>query len=283
MPFDDSLTQMQSPHRALALCQLVARRPLSKRKLRDLFQPEADRTPQFDETFRLCANGGLVKEDYDGTVRLLLTADDISSTGSFRRAVCARAMARPELVFTRFTAWYIACSEQVLAYTRDKPNRLWQRFHSDVPSASDGRLFNDTNVIAWRTWAAFLGYGTIHQTRLLPNAAVRILDLLLTGFELGFDHWTPFGDFMDWLSRVAPELDNGIISIANRGPSAVDSEHHHVSLAVSNGLRLLHDTGSIVLENTPDAADAWFLSRADGHEIIDRVSSVMVREARTLD
>ena len=276
MPFDIRLKGIQTPARLYALCRLAHYRSMTREELRDILQPLGLRKDkashvQFDEVLYLARQGELI-EDEIGIVSMQMQAEELASSDSFRRALVKRIIARPEHIFCRFTAWYLQRGASVYS---ENASTLMQEFDRELNQGKDKNVYSDTNITAWRTWAAFLGYGFIHSQVLVPNTFVRMSDALEEDNTLERDKILPMKKFVEWMNYKCPELDYGPISRQNMGSAQLPAQHF--SMGVSAGLRALHEAGRIELSYSSDATDVWFLGRVDAHEIRDRVSLARIR------
>lgn len=272
MPFDENLKNSQTPGRAYALCRLLQEKPLLKKKeLEGFLQPESlnKKTDVLNDVLLLAKKGGLVEQDHNGRFRQTMEPEELSSMATFRRAIARRIFQQKDHIFCRFTAWYLMRGDKVYS---EKRNDLIRSLYQEM--GEDGRdLYNETNLNGWRTWAAFLGLGFIHNGVLVPNAAVRLEDVLAEDKELLRNTPLPFGSFINWLSRRCPELDFGEIwrslGVASRG--------HRLSPGLSAGLRALHDMGIASLSYVRDAREVWYLARAESHSIPEMVSQIVIK------
>ncbi|WP_312474707.1 hypothetical protein [Neobacillus sp.] len=276
MPFIPRLANTMMPNRVLALCQLVAYKSLSKQQLSDLLQPNHlnNSKSQFSNVFSLAKEGRLIEEDpVTDKVNLLVNKKDVETPDSFRRLVSRLALSKTELMFYRFTSWYLMRGEKVFG---ESSKKLTDEFNNEMLFESDSpNKFNDTNVNAWKTWACFLGYGFQHGGIVIPNTKVRLEDLLSESKDLPRGKFIPFADFMNWLSTTSIELDGG--ELFNRSKGAGELPYHQLSLGLSSGLRALHDHKIIELHYQSDALDTWFLTKCKTHEIIMEVSEINIR------
>ncbi|MBS4022305.1 MAG: hypothetical protein KGZ79_07770 [Dethiobacter sp.] len=277
MPFDIRLKNMQTPSRLFALCRLVQYKSFLRDELRDLLQPPGLRKDkssyeQFNEVLRLARIGGLVTEDEDDKVMLQMGDEELARPSDFRKAIVRRIISQPDHIFCRFTAWYLL--RGVSVYT-ENAKTLMQEFDRELNQAKSQNVYNENNITAWRTWAAFLGYGFTHNQILVPNTSVRLTDALEENNRLVKDEILPIRQFVEWMSVHCPELDYGQISMQSKGSAQWPKQHF--STGISAGLRSLHDMKKIELLYSNDATDIWYLTTVDAHEIKDRVSAVVVR------
>jgi hypothetical protein len=281
MPFVDRITNGMTPHRVFSLCKLVhyfqheEKRELTREEIGNFLQPNAlmKEKTQFKEVLKLAKSGNLVSENEDQVLSTNLTKDDLSSIDDFKRAIIARAIKNKELMFWKFTSWYVMRDNRVL---NEKAKDLETSFNQELNTEQDATfIYNETNINGWKTWAVFLGYGFLHAGVVLPNLAVRLSNLLIEDHKLQRNQYLTMADFMEWLRETAPELDGGPLSEMFRGKSSLPTQH--LSLGLSSGLRALHDQNIIKLNYVRDARDTWHLTRAPFHEITGQVSQIMIR------
>lgn len=274
MPFVERLANTMTPNRVLALCQLVAYRGFTKEELSELLQPTHlnNRKEQFNNVFSF-ANKNLIEENpLTGKIQLKVNKEDIGTHEAFRRTVSKIALQNTNLMFYRFTSWYLMHGEKVFA---KNSKDLADSFNSEMNFDDDTpNKYNDTNINAWKTWACFLGYGYSHAGNVIPNTAVRLMDLIVESKEITKRKFIPFAEFIDWLGSVSPELDGGEVFNRSKGRSSLPSQT--LSLGLSSGLRALHDQGVITLKYQSDAIDTWFLTECKTHEIIMGVSEIRI-------
>lgn len=272
MPFVERLVSMTTPNRVLALCQLVAYKSLTKQQLIDLIQPENlnSSKDQFTNVFSFAKNGNLIEEDSaSGKIKLKVKESDIATPKAFRSTVSKLGLTNPNLMFYRFTSWYLIRGEKVFA---ENNKALAMAFNSEMQFEDDSpNKYNDTNVNGWKSWACFLGYGFEHGGVVIPNTVERLSDILSDNREITRGRFIPFAEFMSILS---PELDGGEVFNRNKGETTLPSQH--LSLGLSSGLRALHDQGIIQLHYQSDALDTWFLTKCSTHEIIREVSEIKI-------
>lgn len=276
MPFIDRLTNEYTPERIYALCKLVYSRPsLSKDEVKELLQPAVVNKSQdlFDKIVVFAKRGQLIAEDVDGKITLALEGADVQNLNAFRNTLAKLVFSRPELRFCRFTGWYIGRGEHVLS---EDSTTLKGQFDIEMNPLGEKNLYNETNIDAWKHWATFFGLGYHHPSKkpvLIPNAARR-LSRVITSERWNTGKTVSFGHFMQWLSQTCPELDGGSLFNANRGKANLPEKS--LSLALSSGLRALHDRGSIVLRYGADSTDTWFLYPVNSHAIVEKVSEIQI-------
>jgi hypothetical protein len=274
MPFNDRLQGGETPQRVYALCKMAKYKKLEKEKLKNYLVPGGLNSNQdsFNTVYNFAVKGELLFEDpIDNIVKVNLTDEELNSMDSFRKAINDRVFTKPELMFCRFTAWYIARGTKVYS---EKPDNLVATFDEEINVSKNLNLYNSTNITAWRTWANYLGFGFVHGSNLIPNTVIRIQDCLKYDRKLEKEKPIRFGSFVTWISETCPELDYGKISVDNCGSGVLDD--NRLSVGVSAGLRALHDSGKIKLIYVRDSDDIWRLTKSEIHDIQEYVSDVII-------
>jgi hypothetical protein len=273
VPFIERLTNETTPKRVFSFLKLVDLQPITKEEAVSYLQPKtiADNKLLVNKVYTFLNKGGLIEETSYNKLQIKMEKKEIENMKAFRKAIARRVFQNTDLMFCRFTSWYIMRGEKVF---NESPQVLEATFNEELNSdKSFANVYNSTNITAWRTWAVFLGFGYVHNSVLIPNTAIRIKDLLEDS-NLQKDKSMPFEKFIDWLKTVAPELDGGKINEINRGKATYEKQT--LSLGLSSGLRALHDEGVIELNYVSDAIDTWYLQKAS-HTITDKVSEVTIR------
>ncbi|MBQ4899858.1 hypothetical protein KB559_13490 [Paenibacillus sp. Marseille-P2973] len=271
MPFIDKIVNIQTPGRLYALCKLVQYKKYSRDELENLLQPRAlnNNSNQFKEVFALATRGQLIKETEDKTLMLTMEVQDIHDPTQFRHALIQKIYSNPDLIFNKFTAWYMSRGEHSMG---DK--KLAGLFFTEVSKATTQNTeYNDTNIVAWRTWAQYLGLGYNHNGSFLPNPAMRIKEEILIKPPEFMGERVSASQFFQWIAKTFPELDGGIYNQSFQKSYSAQ----RLSFALSMGLRTLHDLGIIELQFIPDSKDVWYLHKNDLHVIQDKISNVVIR------
>jgi len=276
MPMPPRLANISTPSRLYALCRLIQIRPgLSRRTLADYLQPSGLQKNQeaFSSVFNTANQLGLLEGVNQDQICLFPDKSDLGNPSAFRQAIMRKLDEEPEQVFMRFTAWYLQRGKAV--YTENSVT-LAQEFEREVnQGAAEINQFNDTNITAWKTWAAFLGYGILHNSVLIPDASVRLYDVLKEDKSMPRGQPITVKDFMAWLGKRCPELDGGKTSRDNTGDGGYG--HQRISIGLSAALRGLHNKQVLELLNINDAPDLWYLIRVDNHPIVERFTHIVLR------
>ena len=256
----DGMRMEPTPERVMSVCRLVAQQKVTKDDIREILtlgkvgEKELD---EIDKSIGVASEELGVIRMKDNYYELAVSLDVVSSSEAFRRFVAARVFGQSDTTFSMFTKWMIAQNDRL--FSLDK----WEVMA--VTSGEDNTelaLVDENAVLGWRFWATFLGLGYLNRTMFLPNMKTRLQDVFATSYSQRFKYGETVRatEFVDWLSGKIPEAD-----LSNKLP-----------LAVSAGLRTLHELGLITLETWRDS-NRIMLFFVDGDPIND-FSHITVRE-----
>lgn len=195
-----------------------------------------------------------ILEEKDGKIKSIVDDKILSNYNTFRKYVSKRVFATTSTSFFKVTEWYINKNEKIM----EKEN--WEAIAASA--VADGiENISENDILGWRFWVSFLGIGYLHNKTLIPNMYIRINDLIeLADWET--NDRIPANEFIKWLYSNAPECKKNSTEIT-------------LSLAVSNGLRTLHEQDKIELIVQRDA-NRVRLYPIDGYPIND-FSHVVIR------
>jgi len=279
---NELLIGQATPARLHAMVRLISRlQSPTKKEVFDLMQPLAlvsDQQSAVNTIFTAAKNSNIIIENPDNTITLNCEASQLESLESFRSNMQKRVLGitdqnHPNYRLNLYSAWYITQNERVFQF-RDKDFET--RFNEELSQGDDdeARKFNSTKFNGWRTWAAFLGLGWLIRPRLIvqgeilvPCASNRLRGVLNELLPIN-GQVIRFSVFAERLSELCPELDGGALftycwEASRRG----EQRGHNLSLALSTGLRQLHDSREIELSRQADATDIWQLYPAEGHDL----------------
>ena len=170
----------------------------------------------------------------------------------------ARVFSAKDTTFHMFTKWLIAQNERIFAL------KSWEGMAKTCASeVKELAALNENAVLGWRFWAAFLGLGYLSGTMIIPNMKLRLEDILATTYteKFKYNETVLAQDFILWLSTKIPEVEIG----------------SNLPLALSAGLRTLHEIGLIKLETWSDSTPIT-LYYVDG-DPINGFTHISVKEA----
>lgn len=257
----DGMRMEPTPERVLSVCRLIAHKSMTRdevRKAMTLGINDEKELDQINKSINVALEElSIIKAQADN-LALAVDPDVIASPTSFRRYVSARVFSAKNTTFHMFTKWLIAQNERIFSM------KSWEGMAKTCGSeVKELSALNENAVLGWRFWAVFLGLGYLSGTMIIPNMKLRLEDILATAYteKFKFNETILAQDFMLWLSAKMPEVE-----IANKLP-----------LALSAGLRTLHELGLIRLETWSDSTPIK-LFHVDG-DPINGFTHISVEEA----
>ena len=260
----DSMRMEPTPERVLAVCRLIAHNRMTRenvRKAMSLGNNDEKELDQINKSISVAADElDIIKAKDD---QLVLTVDStiLTSAVSFRRYVASKVFLQKDSTFYLFTKWVITQNERIFKL------KSWEGMAKTCGSEiGELSALNENAVLGWRFWASFLGIGYLSGTMIIPNMMIRLKDVLAEDFTKRFAYGEPIlsYEFIVWLSAKLPE---------------VDMSQQRLPLALSAGLKTLHELGMIELKTWRDS-DRVALYHVDGDPIND-FSHITVKEAVT--
>jgi len=257
----DGMRMEPTPERVLSVCRLVAHQSMTREEIRKAMTLGINDEKELDQINKsidvALKELSLIKADAD---KLVLAVDPgvIASSASFRRYVSSRVFSAKDTTFHMFTKWLIAQNERI--FTLKSWEGMAKTCGSEVKELS---ALNENAVLGWRFWAAFLGIGYLSGTMIIPNMKLRLEDILASTYteKFKYNETVLAQDFILWLSTKIPEVEIG----------------SKLPLALSAGLRTLHEVGLIKLETWSDSTPIM-LYYVDG-DPINGFTHISVKEA----
>ena len=245
--FEDRMKTSAIPERVYSLCQAVKSRSMLESDLRELLEPSGlGGTTKYFGTVRDAAKQlGLISIK-EGNISLAVESKYVYSYDSMREYIICNIDAISDGLFFKVSQEYISMNEQVFRYK----------------GVSEAALVDDMR--AWRFWATYLGLGNLHDMLLLPNMYQYLKAVLVVIKMKKGEEYT----FSDFISAIKPYTEIGLADL---------DSNKKINLAMSSGLRALHDEGIIQLSHKLDSGDAWFLYEAELHSIKSTVTHVTIR------
>ena len=248
----DGMRMEPTPERVMSVCRLVAQRKATREEIRNILtlgRAGDKELNEIDKSIGVAAEELGIIRTKDNYFELAVSNDIVSSSVAFRRFVSSIVFSQSDTTFSMFTKWVI-----------DQNDRLFSLDNWEVMAVTSGEenaelsAVDENAVLGWRFWAAFLGLGYLNRTMFLPNMKIRLQDVFATSYAQRFKYGETIRatEFIDWLSSKLPE-----VSFNNRLP-----------LAISAGLRTLHELGLIKLETWRDS-NRVMLFFVDGDPIND--------------
>lgn len=255
----DGMRMEPTPERVLSVCRLIAHKSMTRDEVRKAMTLELnDSADQIRSSINVALEELSIIKEEAGRLTLAVDPAVLSSTTSFRRYVSSRVFFVKNTTFFLFTKWVIAQNERIFSL------KSWEGMAKTCGSeVKELSTLNENAGLGWRFWVAFLGVGYLSGTMIIPNMKLRLQDILATTYteKFKFNETILAQDFMLWLSTKIPEVE-----IGNKLP-----------LALSAGLRTLHEVGLIKLETWSDSTPIM-LYYVDG-DPINSFTHISVKEA----
>lgn len=255
----DNMRMEPTPERVLSVCRLIAHKSMTRDEIYEAMTLGLnDSTDQIRRSIDVALEElSLIKEEA-GSLMLAVDPAVLSSPTSFRRYVSSRVFSAKDTTFYLFTKWVIAQNERIFSL------KSWEGMAKTCGSEiKELSQMNENAGLGWRFWVSFLGLGYLSGSMIIPNMKLRLEDILATTYteKFKFNETILAQDFMLWLSTKMPEVE-----IGNKLP-----------LALSAGLRTLHEVGLIKLETWSDSTPIM-LHYVDG-DPINSFTHISVKEA----
>lgn len=257
----DGMRMEPTPERVLSVCRLVAHKSMTREEVRKAMTLGINDEKELDQINKsidvALKELSLIRAQADNLV-LAVDPSVIASPTSFRRYVSSRVFSAKDTTFYMFTRWLISQNERIFSL------KTWEGMAKTCGSeVKELSALNENAVLGWRFWATFLGLGYLSGTMIIPNMKLRLEDILATTYTEKFklNETILAQDFMLWLSTKIPEVELG----------------SKLPLALSAGLRTLHEVGLIRLETWSDSTPIM-LYYVDG-DPINSFTHISVKEA----
>ncbi len=264
--FKDKMFKEAIPERVYALCCVLIPGSLKKDTLRDILEKtyisgeNEVNNLYFNNVYTAAIELDLVKEENKKCV-LLVEKKVLSNLDSFRKYVMPIIIAKKDSLFYKVSATMLAANEKVLGYdsfTGDAWYKLQQEANVKI------ELDPKRDILAWRFWATFIGLGILHKNGFLPNMYINICDAIeLSKLEKNKEYIAN-----EFFQEIYPYISEAI---------DIYGEDKHLNLGLSNGLRMLHDTGVIEMKYKMDASNVWYLYVMEAHDILTELSHIIIR------
>lgn len=272
--FLDEMKTEAIPERVFALCQYVKNKPVKEEDAKEYFEPKAAEKKYGAKTsyypmVRDAASQyqlGLVNVT-DKMIALAVDKSVVDSMETMRKYIIKHINVISNSLFYATSQAYFELNEKAYEYLSVSEQELM-----DVLYQMTGKKLGVEDMRAWRFWAAYLGFGHLaratesNQTQMnfLPNlyrylqAAVEI-----SGLEKNKEY-----KIDDFVNAIRP-----MCSIAMKNADTT----RHLNMAMSYGLRMMHDMGEIELRYQLDNKNLWYLYSSELHMLRMEISHVMVR------
>ena len=228
--FEDRMKTSAIPERVYSLCQAVKSRSMLESDLRELLEPSGlGGTTKYFGTVRDAAKQlGLISIK-EGNISLAVESKYVYSYDSMREYIICNIDAISDGLFFKVSQEYISMNEQVFRYKGVSEAALVEHMSKMI-----GFPVYEDDMRAWRFWAKYLGLGNLHDMLLLPNMYQYLKAVLVVIKMKKGEEYT----FSDFISAIKPYTEIGLADL---------DSNKKINLAMSSGLRALHDEGIIQL------------------------------------
>lgn len=265
--FKDEMKHEAIPERVFALCDLVKSKTVSEADAREFFQPkELAGTSYFPMVRDAAQELGLINV-VDKKISLAVDKKFVTSMEDMRKYIISHISVIREGQFYETSQAYFELNEKAYEYKSVTDQDLMDALEKNI-----SRKLDVDDMRAWRFWAAYLGFGHLarvaesntNQMNFLPNlyrylkAAIEVAN-----FEKNKEYRID-----DFISEIQLSCD-----IAMK--DAINSRR--LNMAMSYGLRMLHDNGEIELRYQLDNKNLWYLYPSEIHAIKSEISHVTIR------
>ena len=252
----DRMRPGATPERVLAIARMIRQKPMGQMEVAKLCELRDDVSALSEGiryTLAAAEELGLI-ENREGKYHFVAEDQAVASPSGFRRYVSPRVLSKGDTTFFKTTEWFVSSNKAVL------PLNTFATVAAEIVKSGLSHV-DENDVLGWRFWIRFLGLGYQYEKTLIPNLCIRLQDAM---------HNIPVGtemsgtEFLTWLKTNVPEATS---SCTQAG----------LCLAVSNGLRTLHDLGKIQIASANDA-EKVYLYPLPGVRRND-FSAILVKEA----
>ena len=265
--FKEKMKTEAIPERVYELCLMVKDKPKSETELKKLFEPnELNNSSYFAPVKTAASELGLI-DVKDKEIYLKVDNSVLESMESMRKYVISNINLIEDGMFFEVTQSYLDLDNKVFEF-----NSLTDGDLTSLLKDSTKRPIDADCMRAWRFWSSYLGLGLLAkdsgnnspQMNFMPNM-YRFLQTSIDLADFEKDIVYPINEFMDKLTPYCKIAMKDAISTKR------------LNMAMSFGLRQMHDAGDIEMIKQLDSSNNWFLYVAKYHKIPSEVSHVIVR------
>lgn len=264
MKIHDSLRQECMPEMVYSICKLVGSKQYDKNEIKRLItlgSSAKESSDQFNKVYRFAIECGFIIENDTDKVQTQLTKQQLSDFRSFRYAIFMDVFKDNASIFTGLCKWYLSQSSEIFTM------KSAQDLAVEIPGYMFSGIEKDY-VLGFRFWAVALGIAILQKAgsgATLVFATNQILtDWLNFAKPFKKDKTILAKDFFNTLSTECPVFDDCI-------------NGNDINLALSMGLRVLHQNKVIELGFTTDSGDVWHLTNSISNPKTNNITEIIVR------
>lgn len=260
--FKERMKTAAIPERVFALCKVLKNKSIPENELKELFEPSYlnQDTSYFGVVKTAAQQLGLISVK-ENKVSLAVDKKEVETIDDMRKYIIKNIGNIKDGLFYEVTKQYMNLGDKVLTYSSVSSLEM-----VDYMCQATGKTVIEDDMRAWRFWSSFLGFGYLHDMLILPNMYLylrNVIDIIRTDGKQEYK-------FSDFIERIRPYC----------GMALEECEtEHKINYALSNGLRMLHDNGEIVLNHKLDSGDMWYLYSTELHLIKSTITNITIKEA----
>lgn len=275
--FEKKMETEAIPERLLSLCQMLVNGSVQEDEIRKMVEPSSlndGKATYFKKVCDAAIQLSLVgRNDDTKDLELLVDADIVSSHESLKHYIVRNLDKLSLGQFYKTTQIYISKSKELFSVDKDFQSVsklvdiLNEMYKEDSENHDELGLVNE-NMLAWRFWATYLGFGYLHGMFFMPNVAA----FLKTCIECSNIEKGKLYTMSEFVDLLHPFIDICI--------NSSEENSRTMNMALSNGFRSLHDLGIIELKYENDRQDEWNLSTMELHAFSSLVTDCIYKEKR---
>lgn len=273
--FEKKMETEAIPERVLSLCQILAKGTVQEDEIRKSVEPAAmndGKTMYFKKVCDAAIQLGLIGKNDDTKELVLLVENSIvESHDSFKKYIVKNIDKLVLGQFYKTTKIYLEKSEELFVVDKELQNvsklvDLLNKMYKENSDTKEELGLVNENMLAWRFWATYLGFGYLHNMFFLPNVAMYLKSCIeCADIKLGKVY-----TMSEFISLLHPYID---ICVSSQNETS-----RTMNMALSNGFRTLHDLGIIELKYENDRQDEWNLSSMELHKFSSLVTDCVYKE-----
>ncbi|WP_313345138.1 hypothetical protein [Lacrimispora sp.] len=255
--FGNRMVKSAIPERVFALCKEVISKPMLEAELKALLEPEQLRgKTSYFGTVRTAAEQLKLISIKENEISLAVDKENIKTMEAMRCYINMNFESLNGSLFYDVTQCYADMGTSVLQHSSVSQM-------TDVIGKNIGNKVIEDDMLAWRFWMPFLGFGYMHDMQMLPNLSVFLGDIIAS---LKLKKKTEY-TIDEFVSVIQPYAN---IVLRN------SMENKTFNYAFSNAIRTLHDLKVINAEHRLDSREIWSLHPFDGHELDGTITHITI-------
>lgn len=255
--FGNRMVKSAIPERVFALCKEVISKPMLEAELKALLEPEQLRgKTSYFGTVRTAAEQLKLINIKENEISLAVDKENINTMKAMRCYINMNFESLKGSLFYDVTQCYADMGTSVLQHSSVSQM-------TDVIGKNIGNKVIEDDMLAWRFWMPFLGFGYMHDMQMLPNLSVFLGDII-TSLKLKKKTEYTIDEFVSVIQPYAN------IVLHN------SKENKIFNYAFSNAVRTLHDLKVINAEHRLDSREIWSLHPFDGHELDGTITHITI-------